>query len=129
MGENEFNCPEYHDCNILSYESKEKAITIKDNVFFGANHLDGGGIDVGMEGNVIYLFEDQYLYMRHWDRPRTTILSNDNNAIEQYKQITKDKSSVIVLKRGSWKAKKKAREIKRKVNWKPVIFKLDRVIK
>jgi len=127
MGDNEFESPEPRDCNILSYENKAKPITIKNNVFFGGNHLDGTGIDEGMSGNKVYLFEDQYLYTRHWLKDKRKIVSGANKAVKQYKAVAQDKSKIVVLRRGSKKAKREDRKIRRKVDWKPVDLHLERI--
>lgn len=127
MGENGFNSPEMRDCNILSYENKSKPILINNNIFFGANHLDGSGIDEGMDGNIVYLYQDQYLYTKHWLKEKATILGDSKASIAQYRNLVPDKSKVVILKRGSWKAKRIERNIKRKIDWKPVNLHLERL--
>lgn len=127
MGDNEFNSPEKRDCNILSYENKEKSLMINDNVFFGANHLDGNDIGEGMRGNRVYLYEDQYLYICHWQPAKKTIMANKRESITDYKALISDNSKIVVLKRGSWKAKRIERKYRKKVNWRPVDLHLERL--
>lgn len=128
MGDNEFGCPEARDCNILSYENLEKPITIKDNVFFGANHLDGTGISTGMSGNTVYLFQDQYLYTRHWADDKRTIFSHEERAVERFKKMTRDESRIVILKRGSLRAKMIEMSMRRRINWTPVDLHLEQLL-
>ncbi len=125
MGENDFDCPEMRDCNILSYEDREKAIVIRDNVFFGANHLDGTGIAEGMSDNVVYLYDDQYLYTRHWHPDRKTIVCNEDGAVERFRAIAPDNSKIVVLKRGSLRAALIEARIRRQINYQPVNLHLE----
>ena len=127
MGENEFGCPEARDCNILSYENDAKSISIKDNVFFGANHLDGTGIAEGMSGNTVYIFRDQYLYTRHWHRDKKTIISGDDGSVRSYRDISFDNSRIVVLRRGSLRARMVGNRIRRQVGWSPVNLHLERL--
>ena len=127
MGENEFNCPEARDCNILSYENDAKSISIKDNVFFGANHLDGTGIAEGMSGNTIYVYRDQYLYTRHWHRDKKTIISGDSDSVRNYRDLSFDNSRIVVLRRGSLRARMAGNRIRRQVGWSPVDLHLERL--
>lgn len=128
MGDNDFNCPEPRDCNILSYEEDEKPITINNNVFWGANHLDGTISSADMGRNTVYLYTDQYLYTRHWHKDKRTIKSDEEGAINRYRKVTGDKSKIIVLKRGSKKALRLEKKIKKKIAWKPVELHLERII-
>ena len=125
MGENGFNTPEGRDCNILSYEQKAKPITIKDNVFFGANHLDGRGIGEGMKDNIIYIFREQYIFNIHWSENMSPILSGSGDAIKQYLSVIPDESKFVILKRNSLKAKLIEGRIRRKVAWQPVDLHLN----
>lgn len=128
MGDNEFNCPEVRDCNILCYEEKDKFITVKNNVFFGANYSDGGSCADGLENNIVYIYPDQYLYTKHWGNKKNTVLSNEVNSIERYRKMTKDNSKIIILNRNSRRAKRIDRKIKRQVNWKTVELHLERIL-
>ena len=128
MGQNEFDSPHPYDCNILSYENKAKPIRIANNTFFGANYLDGNGIAEGMTGNKVYIYEDQYIYTRHWLKDKRTILSRDDKAMEKYRAIASDDSKIVILRRGSLKARVIERKIKRKVGWKPAELHLERIL-
>lgn len=125
MGDNGFNTPEGRDCNILSYEQKAKPITIKGNVFFGGNHLDGRGIGEGMKDNIIYIFRDQYIFNIHWSENMSPILSGSGDAVKQYISIIPDESKFVILKRNSLKARRIERRIRRKVDWQPVDLHLN----
>lgn len=126
MGDNEFDSPEVRDCNILSYENVAKSIIITDNVFFGSNHLDGTGIGEGMSGNMVYIYQDQYLYTRHWLSDKKTILSNEKDALAHYRAVAKDDSEVVIIKRYSANALWINSRIKRAVDWKPVKLHFDK---
>lgn len=128
MGDNEFDCPEGRDCNILSYENKAKPITISNNVFFGGNHLDGTGLDEGMENNTVFLYVDQYLHTIHWHSNKNTILSQSEDSVERYRIVAKDASRIVILTRGSVRANWIERRIRRKVSWKPVNLHLESII-
>lgn len=120
MGDNEFDSPELRDCNILSYENDPKEVIIRNNTFFGGNHLDGSGFSGGMNGNIIFIYEDQYLYTRHWGKDSPLITCENDDAIFLYREAIEDNSDIVVLKRGSLKARIIEWRIRRRVNWKPI---------
>ena len=128
MGDNEFDCPEKRDCNILSYENKTKSITIRNNTFFGSNHISGSSVGKGMKGNTVYVYNDQYIYTQPWDNPLYHITGNREDAVESYRKIIHDDSRIVVLQRGGLRAYFIGNRIKRKIGWKPVNLHLERII-
>lgn len=128
MGDNEFNSPEARDCNILSYEKENRAISIKNNIFFGANHIFGTGITDGMTRNLVYIYSGQYLYLNHKVLTKIDASTEDNVKIGMYREIVPDNSKIVVLKRNSLRAKRIDRRIRSKVGWKKVDLKLERII-
>ena len=127
MGENEFSTPQLRDANLLSYDGTAKSITIEGNTFFGAPYFCGAVFPNGLQKNTVYVFEGQYLYNYHGQRTLPVVIANGNNEIEQYRKQSGDDSEIIIMQKSSWFAKRTERKIKKKVGWKPVNLKLERL--
>lgn len=119
MGNNEFSSPEIRDCNILSYETRRKAIDIYNNVFYGGNHMYGSWMNLGKQQNTIYLYADQYLFHTHWKAGFKALLAGNCDMREEHVKLTTDSSTFFILKRHSSEAMKIKRKILKQVVWKP----------
>lgn len=124
MGENEFNSHETRDANILSYDYTRRNLLIERNSFFGAPHFCGRCYPFGMSGNTIYLYEEQYLTHFHAKRNYPSVYANGREDIENYQRQCGDNSYIFILKKGSWKAKRIDRKMRKIVGWKPVELRL-----
>lgn len=127
MGENEFSQPETRDANLLSYDRFGKSISIEGNIFFGAPHYCGASYPAGMKDNIVYLYEGQYLTHYHDRRPYPSVYANSTKDIESYRNQNGDNSLFTILKKGTIKAIRVERKVRKKVGWKPVDLKLERL--
>lgn len=127
MGENEFSSHELRDANILSYDIIGRNIAIQGNSFWGASHFCGANYPLGMQGNTVYIYEGQYLSHYHFGRKYQSIYANNLNDIELYRQQSGDNSSITIMKKGTLETKRLEKRFMKKVRWKPVSLKLERL--
>lgn len=127
MGENEFSSPELRDANLLSYDPCGKSLTISGNTFFGASHFCGPYYPTNMYGNVIYIYEGQYISNYHFSRQNPAIFAKNRSDIESYRQQSGDNSSIVIMKQGSKYAKRMERKIRKLLAWEPVDLHLERL--
>lgn len=104
IGDNGFSSPELRDACILSYESTgNKSIEISGNTFVGANYYCGTNFSNKIHDNKIYLYDDQYLNYYHLKKNHRKILADSEDSKKAYRQLTKDNSEIINIKKGTLK--------------------------
>lgn len=113
IGDNGFSSPELRDACILSYESVgNKSIEISGNTFVGSNYYCGCNFSKKIFNNKLYLCDDQYLNYYHLKKNYKKMLADSESSIEAYRQLTKDNSEVIRIKRGTLSDLKKKLKLK-----------------
>ncbi len=104
-GENGFRSPESRDAAFLSYESTDRSdLRITNNKIFGSSFYCGKHYTKNMSGNVVYIYDDQYIASYHFDSsfPKLNAKEGDES-IKKYKTISKDNDTeFIVMGRNSF---------------------------
>ncbi len=117
-GENQFDSPEVRDAHVLSYELQDRTMNITNNVFYGGNYYFGNRKPKGMDDNVVYIFDNQYIHNPHF-RSEMKILTPSNDLFAtEYRKRTGDNSKIIVLKRNSKKELKLRKKMQNKIKYK-----------
>ena len=127
MGENEFSTPQLRDANLLSYDGTVKSISIEGNTFYGSPYFCGAVFPKGLGGNTVYIYEGQYLHNYHGKRTLPIVLANGEEEIEIYRKQSGDNSTISILIPQSRLAKQTKKKIRKKVGWKPVNLRLEKL--
>lgn len=103
-GDNGFNSPEKRDAAFLSYESIDRNdLLISDNTIFGSPFYCGKHFTKNMKGNVVYIYDDQYLTSYHFDASFPVISAKDKESVAQYQKVTNDgNTEFVVMERNSF---------------------------
>ena len=97
MGQNEFSSPEERDANLLSYEKqKVEGLTIKNNIFWGANYYSTQQTPAILENNTVYIFKGQYL-KNNRNKPDETIWADSQVDIEKMKKQLGNTTDKIII--------------------------------
>jgi hypothetical protein len=128
MGDNEFSSPETRDANILANESKDQYLTIQNNTFFGAPLYCAKLFSGGMTDNKVYIYQGQYLNYFYVDSKYPTIYAKNSQSITEYRERTGDNSDIVILTPNSSKARKIEKKISKKIGWKCLDLKIDKLI-
>lgn len=104
MGDNGFNSPYLQDLNFLSYDRKPAAMTIRDNVCYGAGAYAGTAnrsSDFG--GNTFYVLRGKPLLVElRWGKGGNLVIpANSEEDIKKYREISGDATSKITIVDGS----------------------------
>lgn len=126
-GDNQFGCPEIRDAAVLSYELQDKSCSITNNTFYGSNYYFGNKLPDGMTDNIIYIYPDQFLHHSHFRTDAMRVLYSGND-IEEYRKRTGDKSTIIVLNKGSLKDLWLRWRLSKKIGWKKPELHLERIL-
>ena len=124
MGENEFSSQEKRDANLLSYDTKQHNILIRNNTFFGAPLYCGNVFSKSIADNTIYIYKGQYLNHYHGVKNYPTIYANEENDINEYRKRTNDNSKIIILDQNSADAVQYKKKIKNKIGWEKTDLKI-----
>lgn len=100
MGDNGFNSPYLQDLNFLSYDRKPAAMTIRDNVCYGAGAYAGTAnrsSDFG--GNTFYVLRGKPLLVElRWGKGGNLVIpANSEEDIKKYREISGDATSKITI--------------------------------
>ena len=100
MGDNGFNSPYLQDLNFLSYDRKPAAMTIRDNVCYGAGAYAGTAnrsSDFG--GNTFYVLRGKPLLveLRGGKGKNLVVPANSEEDIKKYREISGDSTSKIAI--------------------------------
>ena len=100
MGDNGFNSPYLQDLNFLSYDRKPAAMTIRDNVCYGAGAYAGTAnrsSDFG--GNTFYVLRGKPLLveLRGGKGKNLVVPANSEEDIKKYREISGDSTSKISI--------------------------------
>ena len=128
MGENGFSSPEARDAAILSYEGKERALKIENNVIYGSNYYCGFSIPLGMDKNRVYIYKGSYLNHYHGIKNYPTIDATDNASVKQYRSKFGDNSKIVILDEGSSKDLRIRKSLLRKIHYQKPDLKIDRLL-
>ena len=97
MGDNEFSTPECRDANILSYEKyKISGLTIKNNIFWGANYYSNQKHTAKLENNTVYIFKGQYLMFNRFE-PNSAIWADSPEDIKKMQNLLGNYSDKIII--------------------------------
>lgn len=98
MGENEFDSPYLQDLNFLTYDRGVAAMTIRENVCYGAGAYTGvpnWSTDFG--DNTFYVLRGKPLVAVLRGSGNIVVNAESDADIEKYRQITGDKTSKIFI--------------------------------
>ena len=98
MGENEFDSPYLQDLNFLTYDRGVAAMTIRENVCYGAGAYTGvpnWSTDFG--DNTFYVLRGKPLVAALRGSGNIVVNAESEADIEKYRQITGDKTSKIFI--------------------------------
>lgn len=127
-GDNLFGCKaQITDAAILSYELQSKNCSITDNLIYGSNYYCGNRLPEGMDNNVVYIYPDMYLHHPHFRSNEIPIIYS-KEGVNDYWSRTDDNSTIIVLKKGSFKDRILKKKIEQLINWKKVNLHIDRLL-
>lgn len=126
-GDNQFGCPEQRDAAVLSYELQDKSCSITNNIFYGSNYYFGNKLPDGMTNNLVYLYPDQFLHHSHFRADAMRVLYSGND-VEVYRKRTGDKSTIVVLNKGSLKDLWLRWRLTKKIGWKKPELHLERIL-
>ena len=127
MGINEFNSPEGRDAAILSYENRERFISVVYNTFYGSSYYCGSTVPLGMNKNKVYLYKGQYLNHYHKDKNYPTIVVEDAESISKYRNWSGDNSEIVIIERGSRLDEKLKKKISKRIGFKKPELHLERL--
>ena len=127
MGINEFDSPEERDAAILSYENRERFISVESNIFYGSSYYCGSTVPLGMNNNKVYIYKGQYLNHYHKDIKYSTIIADGDESLYKYREWSGDNSEIVIIERGSRLDQKLKKKISKRIGFKKPELHLERL--